>query len=802
MKISFNWLRELVELPSEVDAERAATALTGQGLEVEGIEPMGRELSGVVVAEVLGVRPHPKADKLRIVRVRAGDREEDVVCGAPNVPPQGYRVCWAQPGAHLPGGRTLEAREVRGVLSPGMLCSEVELGFSETAEGILVLPPDTTSGADLARLVHAVDDVFEVNVTPNRPDALSHIGIARELAAHFGTSLRWPEIDRVPEVDAGPGGPSMDVKILDAQGCPRYTARFVSGLHVGESPIQMRIRLAYCGMRPISNLVDVTNYVMLETGHPLHAFDFDKLAGRIIVRRAQSEERMTTLDGQQRALVPEDLLIADERGPVAIAGVMGGATSEVSHMTRQVLLEAAAFDPPSIRRTAKRLGIPSEASYRFERGVDAHGVPFASLRAVSLMAKLGGGAVVRTHVDGFPRPPAQTRVCLPLDRLRRVSGNDYSLEFAKQQLTRLGMECATTRDAVEVSVPSYRPDITIAEDLVEEILRMGEYGKPARKERIASNATEKANPEGPADRARLLLAGAGLAEIVTWAFVPKAALAAISDEGKDAMLGEGIVLRNPISADYEVMRTSLLPGLADALKRNLSRGVADVWLFEVGPVIRRRADGAPSEGTHAAGILAGRRTGWLKPGDEVDFFDCKRVVEDVLRGFAVSGATFNAPGLAPFLHPGVSAEMLSATGGSLGRLGEIHPSIARRLGLDVPAFYFEMELAALPASSTVMRTFAPPRFPAVSRDVSFWIDAGTPAASQRDAFLSAAEPLLTDLSVLEDFRDPKYVPTGQKGVLWTMTYRASDRTLTDAEADEAHQRVVAALAQSFSIQVR
>jgi len=315
MKISLNWLRELVELPPGTDAECIASALTGQGLEVEGIEPKGRELCGVVVAEVLAIGPHPKADKLRVVRVRAGSREEDVVCGAPNVPPPGNRICWAQPGARLPGGKILEAREVRGVMSPGMLCSEPEMGLGEHGDGILILSPTANPGDDVAAFVGAVDEVLEVNVTPNRADALSHLGIARELAAHFGTRIRLPDIDQVPELQVPElqvpelqvpeldDGPSMDVEIADEQGCPRYSARFLSGLTLGPSPIAMRLRLGYCGMRPISNLVDVTNYVLLETGHPLHAFDFEKLHGPIVVRRARQGETMVTLDGQKRDLV-------------------------------------------------------------------------------------------------------------------------------------------------------------------------------------------------------------------------------------------------------------------------------------------------------------------------------------------------------------------------------------------------------------------------------------------------------------------------------------------------------------------
>ena len=801
MKISLNWLRELVDLPAGVDTERIAAALTNQGLEVEGIERQGRELSGVVVAEVLGIRPHPKADKLRIVRVRAGAREEDIVCGAPNVPPPGNRVCWAQPGAKLPGGKTLEAREVRGVLSPGMLCGEPEMGLGEEGDGILILSPSDPSGEEVATLLGAVDDILEVNVTPNRGDALSHVGIARELAAHFGTKVHLPTIDKVPELA---DGPTIDVEIADADGCPRYMARTICGLTVKASPFAMRLRLRYCGMRPISNLVDVTNYVLLETGHPLHAFDRDKLAGRIIVRRANAGEGMQTLDGQQRALASEDLLITDERGPVAIAGVMGGATSEVSPGTTSVLLEAATFDPRSIRKTAKRLGIPSEASYRYERGVDANGIAYASARAAALMAKLGGGSIVTRVVDKFPRPPVAKKVLLSLARLQRVSGSDYALDFVREQLTRLGMECSASADGLTVTVPTYRTDISIAEDLVEEVLRMGEFSKPARKERIATNATEMESPEGPADRARLLLAGAGLSEIVTWAFVSKAALAIISGEGKDAEIGSGIVVRNPISADYEVMRTSLLPGLADALRRNLARGLASASLFEVGPIVRRPANvtDAPVERQHAAGILAGHQAGWLKPGEPLDFYDLKRVVEILLRGFGIAFADFEPTATASYFHPGVSAQIRSKQGAILGALGELHPAIARKLGIDTEAFFFEVEIAELTANIATLQATAPPRFPAVTRDVSFWIDVATTAAAQRAAFLAADEPLLCDIAVLEDFRDPKHAPAGKKGVLWSMTYRAADRTLTDADADEAHRRVVSALSSRFPIQIR
>jgi phenylalanyl-tRNA synthetase beta chain len=800
MKISLSWLRELVDLDGQ-DAGAVAALLTQQGLEVEGIEAKGRELSGVLVAEVLAIRPHPNAEKLRLVRVRAGAREEEVVCGAPNVPPPGNRVCWAAPGAKLPGGRTLEAREVRGVLSPGMLCSEPEMGLGEGGDGILILSPSAPPGADLAAHLGVADDIFEVNVTPNRPDALSHIGIARELAAGLGQAVRWPALDEVPTSSAAA---FADVQIADAEACPRYLARFVTSLTVRPSPAGMRVRLGYCGMRAISNLVDVTNYVLLETGHPLHAFDFARLSGGIRVRRANAGERMTTLDGQERALLADDIVIADERGAVALAGVMGGATSEVSGTTTEVLLEAATFDPRSIRRTARRLGLHSEASYRFERGVDAAGVLFAANRAAALLAKLGGGKLLTATVDRYPRPAAPRTVKLSTRKLRRLSGVDYEPGFAAEKLGRLGMAVKTTGEGIEVVVPTYRPDLVIEEDLVEEVLRMGEYARPPQHERVLSNARALPNPEGPADRARDLLAAAGLHEIVTWAFVPRAALHTVSGEGAHAVLADGILVKNPISADYEVMRTSLLPGLADALRRNLARGNADARLFEVGPVVRR-ATGVNTdhaEPTYAAGILTGRAGGWLKPGEPLDFFDAKRVVEDLLRGFGVADALYSAPGAAPYFHPGVSAEILLPGGQPVGAVGELHPILARRMGLEERSFYFEVCVDLLEGARAPLRTSPPPRFPAVTRDISFWIDAGVSAADQRTAFARPGEPLLRSVAVLEDFRDPRYAPAGKKGMLWTMTYRADDRTLTDEEVDAAHARVVKGLTDGKQIQIR
>ncbi|HVR02895.1 MAG TPA: phenylalanine--tRNA ligase subunit beta, partial [Polyangia bacterium] len=699
MKISFNWLRELVELPPGVTADAVAARLTLAGLEVESIERRGRELGGVVVAEVVARRSHPASDKLSIVRVRAGAGEEDVVCGAPNVPAPGGRVAWAPPGARLPGGRTLERKDVRGVSSPGMLCSELEIGIGEGGDGILVLSSDALDaplGAEVASQLGVLDEILEVNVTPNRPDALSHAGISREVAALFETRWRLPALDAAPQGPFPPGR-GIDVDIRDPGACPRYLARLVTGVRVAPSPVAMRVRLAACGVRPVSNLVDVTNYVMLETGHPLHAFDLAKLSGDIHVRRAARAERMTTLDGADRPLQENDVVIADDRGPIALAGVMGGAGSEVSEATTAVLLEAATFEPRAVRRTAKRLGLHSEASHRFERGVDANGLPYACARAAALLARLGGGTLAGDAVDRHPRVPEPRVVSLSMVGLRRLAGFDIPLDQAARHLQSVEIETAPVTpgdESVTATVPTFRPDITIEEDLVEEVMRLHGYDRvPARLP--AGRRAPEPSPEALADRARDALAALGLHEAATWAFVPRAWLTALAEGAeKEDPLADGIVVKNPISADYEVMRTSLLPGLVYAAKRNLARGINDIGLFEIGPVVRRAlnkdAKEAPQEPVYAAAIWLGRRAGWLKPGEPLDFYDAKRASAELLRALGVAAPVFRARPEGRPLHPGAGADILAGgqpVGKPIGLVGELDPRLARAVGLDARALY-------------------------------------------------------------------------------------------------------------------
>jgi len=820
MKISFNWLKELVTLPDGATVAEVARRLTLAGLEVESIASRGGELKGVRVAEVRAVRPHPGADKLRIVRLQVdpsagSDQDAEVVCGAPNVPTRGGRVAWAAPGAVLPGGLKIGRKEVRGFDSPGMLCSEKELGLSEAAEGIMILPSNLPLGADLSVALGLADEVLEVNVTPNRPDALSHVGIAREVAAAFGVKWHLPPLPPLPRERPSQELPvlemtaketrSISVTVEDVVACPRYQATIIQGVRVAPSPAALRLRLGACGVRAISNLVDVTNAVMLETGHPLHAFDLDKVVGGIVVRRARPGEVLRTLDGVDRPLAADDIVIADGEGPVALAGVMGGARTEVSATTTNVLLEAATFDPRSVRKTAKRLGMHSEASHRFERGVDAEGVPAAGSRAAAYIAQLGRGRVAGPPVDVYGAPLVRQEIALPLATLGRIAGFEIPADEALGLLRAIEFRADLKDDVLVAVPPTFRPDVTIAEDLVEEVMRLiGLDRVPARLP--PGGKAPEPSPERFADRARDTLAALGLHEIVGWAFVPRAALAALGE----AKLAAAITVQNPISADYEVMRTSLLPGLAEAARRNLARGVSDVRLFEVGPTVFPEAgDSHHRQLTTAAGLLAGTRAGWLKPGAPLDFFDLKRVVIELLARLGVRAPRFTAcpAGTAPsYLHPGVAAaidvDRGDGTAFPLGLAGELHPVVARRLGIEVPAFYFELHIDGMDELGGGVRASAPPRFPAVTRDVSFWIDAAVSADQQRAAMRGSAEPMLREIAVLEDFRDPRFVPAGKKGMLWTLTYRADEKTLTDAEVDAAHARVVAALGAALAIQIR
>ncbi len=814
MKILWNWLLELCDFDQQPTAADGAAALTRGGIEVETLTHLARDLSGVVVAQVVGKEPHPKSDKLTLVKVitaRDGAATE-VVCGAPNVPEPGGKVIWAQVGGTLPGGITLAPKAIKGVVSPGMLCSEAELGIGDGDEGIIVLPADDPAplGAAAAAALGVDDWLFELSIHANRGDLLGHLGVARELCALLGGRLVWPDTDLAAVTAGDPV--ALAVSIADPNDCPRYTARVIDGLTVAPSPRHLRQRLRNLGARPVNNLVDVTNLVMFELGQPLHAFDGATLTrGAISVRCARAGEQLTTLDGQLRDLGPADLLICDGDLPVALAGVMGGRDTEVTDGTRQVVLEAASFHSTKVRRTGRRLGLSSEAAQRFERGVDPELAALGSARAARLIAKLGGGTVRPGIAEAYPGRKEPAPIALRTRRAAKISGIDLSTDDCQKALTALGFAAVATAEGLSVTPPSARADITREIDVIEEVVRLHGY------ERVPATLPALSEPprghqHGAAargDRARRRLAAAGMAEAITFGFCSRERVAALRLPATDRR-ALPIPLRNPMSVDQAVMRTSLLPSLLAALARNASYGHPDGALFEVGSVFWRRGPLADVEISEladepqwATGVLTGTRPAQLGRGAAYDAFDAKGLALAAIAAVAgeevAAAVSVVATAALPYFHPGVCGE-LRVGEAVVGAFGEVHPDTRRALGVEQPVFAFEVDCDAL-AEAQPARMRAIPKFPGATRDVSLLMDAAIPAAAVAGAIALAKEPLVVGVHALEDYRDAR-LGEGKKSMLWSIDYRSPERTLTDAEIDAAHEAIVARLVQTLPAQRR
>ena len=781
MLISYSWLKELLNLDG-VSPEEAAERLTLIGLEVEGVTEIGRKLENVVVADVVTSGPHPSRPNLKVVTVNRGGGTVDVVCGAPNVPKPGGKVALALPGARLEGG-TVEARPLGGVMSAGMLSSEKELGIGEDASGLFIIDEPIPSGTPLLKAFPIADTVLEVSITPNRGDCLSHRGIARELAASLERPFDPPSPSSFTE-EGKPASDSVKVRIDDPDGCPRYMAGVVLGVTVGPSPFALRHRLHILGQRPINNIVDATNLLLLEFGQPFHAFDLGRLqGGEIIVRRAQKGETMKTLDGADRVLTPEDLVIADARAAVAVAGVMGGLASEVSEATRNLLLECATFQPRSIRRTSKRLRLASESSMRFERGVDQEGMPLALRSLTSLVCRLSGGRAAPRPVDSEPRPFSRPKVFLRPERYRKVVGMEAGARDLVAALGRLGLEAGTDpNERLAVAVPSRRPDLRREEDLIEEVIRVLGYDRiPSTPPRIASSVPSPTQFQ-EIRRAREILASLGLFEAINYTFAPEKDLATLHEQAR-------IRIANPLKEDRAHMRTTLLAGLIEDLKRAINRRVEPMKLFEVGPTFRERpGETFPEEPCKVSALLWGKRDVWV--GDKesaLDFYDLKGLAEAFVREFCGRSAGFELRA-DPRLHPRSACAVL-VDGTSVGVLGEIHPEIGETLDLPAGVFVFELDLALL-LKGREKRTYFPlPRFPAIVRDVALLLDERATAAEVMAVLRHGAGPLAVQVDVFDVYKG-KQVQKGRKSMAFRVTYRADDRTLTDLEVDEAHQRAV------------
>ncbi len=800
MKVTLNWLKQYVAF--DWSPEELAERLTMIGIEVEGVQRLGGEFEGVVVAQVLTRDRHPNADRLSVCRVADGKGERQIVCGAQNFQ-AGDKVPLILPGASLPAKPgtppfTIKVGKIRNVESHGMMCSPQELGLPEQIDGLLILSPDAVVGQPLAEYLGrpGSDVVYDLEITPNRPDLNSVVGIAREISAVTGNPLRLPEVTLPATTGAGSAESLVAVRLDAPELCPRYSARVIRGVKIGPSPAWLRQSLEKVGIRSISNVVDVTNFVMLEIGQPLHAFDYHLLTapngGRptIVVRRAADGEKFTTLDGKQRTLSPESLLIADEAKAIALAGVMGGQNTEINDHTVDVLLESAYFDPRNIRATAKKLELRTDASYRYERGADIGICDWASRRAAQLILQTAGGQLVDGVVDAFPQPPSHKQITLRHGKVNDLLGVRLSPTENVQHLQRLGLN-VTIQNADEycmVSIPSFRIDLKQEIDLIEEVARLhGINNIPATAPRAAKGFHAYDAVHDELADVRRILTGLGLNETQGQTL--------ISDQSPGVVTTAPwtvLPLANPLSSDMNVLRPSLLPGLIATARHNLNRKNADLALFEIGRVFGQ-ANGQAQEQRRLAFLLTGLRQAPFWSGTErearCDIYDLKGLLEEFLEQFGFRGVAFSrrADSTALFLE----SATLQLGKNTLGEIGMLTPVVARANDLRDPVFLAELNLdLLLSLFRPAARSFKPlPAQPAIRRDVAMLV----PEATTHEAVLAAvrqAKPANLESTQLFDVFRGKNVPPGQKSLAYAFTYRHAERTLTDADVNAAHEKLV------------
>ncbi len=800
MLISLNWLKDFIDF--EESPGELAEHLTMAGLEVESVQSLSEGFDHLVVGHILQKAPHPDSDHLTLCRVDVGNKELQIICGAANHQ-QGDKVIVALPGARLPNGMEIVPTKLRGMESFGMICSEKEMGLSEEAAGVMILPDETVVGTPAADVLGRNDILLEIDLTPNRPDCLSHFGVAREIAAWTGSSLKNPLVkmeEKEPKAST-----LTSVQVHEPNLCPRYTCRVIENVSIGPSPDWMQERLRAVGFRPINNVVDITNYVLMELGHPLHAFDYDLLSGnRIEVRRATEGEKTRTLDDVERTLDSEMLLICDAEKPVAIAGVMGGGNSEVNNGTRRILLEAACFQPASVRRTAKRLGLHSESSHRFERGTDIEGLVTALDRAASLIQSLAGGTVAKGRVDVYPVPFQKRVIPLRVAKVNELLGISLSLKETSQILESLQLIVEHhEKETLQVGIPTFRVDLEREIDLIEEIARIYGYN------RIPSTRVTATLEPGGTTRNRQLsmqvrqaLIAEGFFETIHYSFHNPDDLELLGVEEGDP-LRDPIGIQNPLSRDQSIMRTTLLPGLLHNLKQNLKRSSSDVRLFEVGRIYEKSNDSPARERDRLAGVVSGLEVlpDWDRKEREIDFFDVKAILERLMSGFGISPLQWVALDTLPFLHPGKSA-WLKHDGTSLGFLGELHPEVMKRFDLSQRPLYFDIDLEATfqVASEEVLYRQAI-RFPAVERDIALVVSDTLSAGSIDATIRQVAPELIRDVRLFDLYRG-KPIPADKKSLAFSIRFQAEDRTLTDKEINGVRDRIVEKLKEEFGAALR
>ena len=827
MRVSLRWLRTMVDVTADIAELCSHLDMTGTG--VEAVETSGHDLEGVVVGQIITKELLPDSDHLWLTQVSVGAANLDadgepaalqIVCGAQNFQ-AGDKVAVALVGTTLPNGAQIKKTKLRGVESCGMNCSSLELGLGEDHDGILILPTDAPLGLGLSTYLDLSDTILDLEITPNRTDCMGMFGIAREVAAIYGLDYRLPELSELVGINPGIGGPAaaaVSVAVDDPLRCPRYTARLIRGIKVGPSPDWLAQRIIAAGARPVNNVVDVTNYIMFELGQPLHAFDYDCLAkdaeGRagIVVRAAQPGERFTTLDGIERVLDPDVTCIVDGnadggRGQaIALAGVMGGLSSEVTEETVNVLLESATFSPAHTSRTSRRLQLFSESAARYERQVDDATCDAFSARAADLIAALCGGEVAEGVVDCYPAPRQAPVAPFDVRRFQTFIGAEIPAAEIRRILGSLGCEVSGDDQNMTVQTPSYRPDLLREVDLYEEALRIWgmdnvEPTLPGGRGRIGARTEFQLK----SDRLGEIIRAAGVNETLTYSIVPKT-------DADDIRMGfanneQVVELINPMSPDMSVLRRTVIPGLLRSVAYNINHGNADIRLYEMGTVyFASEGHKLPRERQMLAVVMAGlsQEGSWDRLTQPVDFFDAKGILETIGYELNISKLRFKPlpADQAPWLSPGRAASVLAGSS-SLGWLGEIHPRVAAAFDVEVPVVALELEYPLLLKASRGIKTFqAIPQFPAIQRDLAVVVDTSVNAEQVSQVLRSAGSPLLAELRLFDVFEDADKIGAGKKSLAYSISYRSPERTLTSEEVDAVHQKVIGKLRGALGAEIR
>jgi phenylalanyl-tRNA synthetase beta chain len=803
MLVSYNWLQEYVDLTG-VSAQELAEKITKSGIEVEGVETLNDGMRGVVVGHVLECEKHPNAEKLNKTLVDLGDGNPvQIICGAPNVG-KGQKVAVATVGAVLPGNFKIKKAKLRGEESNGMICSLQELGFEaklvakEYSEGIFVFPEDTEIGQDALNALGRADQILELGLTPNRSDCMSMLGVAYEVAAILGKEVKLPQ----PKAETTSESASDYIKVsVDAkEDNPLYVAKVIKNVKIGPSPLWMQARLMAAGIRPHNNVVDITNYILLEYGQPLHAFDYDRLGSKeILVRRAKQGEEIVTLDEAKRTLTAEHLVITNGSEPVALAGVMGGANSEVTADTTTVLLESAYFTGPVIRKSSKDHGLRSEASSRYEKGVDPARVRPAAERAAELMAKYAGGEVLESSVEADSLTVEPAVVSVTLEKINAVIGAELDMKQVQEIFAKLQFETSADNDTITVTVPTRRGDITIEEDLIEEVARLYGYDNVPKTLPIgASTPGQLSHYQQKRRVVRRYLEGAGLYQAITYSLTSREKATQYALEKR-----EPVQLAMPMSEDRSLLRLSIVPQLLEALKYNLARQNDSLALYETGAVFLKAEEGdLPEEREHLAGALTGlwESHPWQGEKKPVDFFVVKGILEGLFAKLGLeSRISFKGAEIAG-MHPGRTAQV-TLDGAVIGFVGQVHPKVEKDLDLK-ETYVFELSLKALlEAETPPLQYTSIPRFPSITRDIALVVDKEKTAGELREIIVEAGSKLLKEVHVF-DLYEGERMEAGKKSIAFSLKYFDPEKTLTDEDIAKAHEKVLQAVKEQAGAVLR